>query len=305
MELRQLRYFLAIAEARTQSAAAEKLHIAQPALTQNIKSLEQELGTQLFLRSSKGMELTDTGRLFLGHAQMILRQVANAKNSVQDAETNPHGDVALAIPSSVANVLTTPLFKTLREEFPNINIGLTEGLSGDIAHRFRQGLADILIDFNFGESSEFDVQHLLRESLYFIEAYPAKTTEPISFTELANFPLYLPRATSDSMHTTLNRYAKTENLQLNILSGTPTMHAMIKLVESGMGCSVLPWSAIYDLVGHRLSARKIISPDITRTVCVITDFTRTPSNASTKVVGVICRSVREMHAKGLWHGELL
>ncbi len=305
MELRHLRYFLAVAEARTLSAAAEHLHIAQPALTQNIKSLEEELGACLFLRSKKGMELTDTGRMFMRHAQSILRQVSNAKHSVVEAETNPHGTVALAMPSSVSHVITAPLFTTLKEEAPNIKLLLSEGLTGDIQYRFRQGLADILLDFDVEESPEFEVETLVREWLYFIEQHPNKTPDPIRFSELVVYPLYLSRAMTDSLRQTLDRYASIENVQLEVLQGAPPMYAMLKLVESGMGYGILPWSAIYDLVGSRLSARKIVEPELMRNVCMVTDITRASSNATRKVMELIRRVVRQVHEEGLWHGELL
>ena len=101
------------------------------------------------------------------------------------------------------------------------------------------------------------------------------------------------------------RYALLENLELNTLPGAPSMHAMLRLVQSGMGCSILPWSAIYDLVGQSLNARKIVQPTLYRKVCMITDITRPQSNATQKVMEVIRQATRSVYDSGQWHGELL
>lgn len=305
MELRHLRYFVAVAEARNLSAAAELLHIAQPALTQNIKRLEEELDTRLFERSKKGMELTDTGYLFLSHAQTILRQVSNAKRSVHETQHSPSGRVSLAVPASVSHVLTVPLYDTIQKQYPNIELSLQEGLTGDLESRFRQGLTDILLDFDTQETAEFSVEPLLRESLYFIEPRRGYSAETIEFTKLTDYPLYLPRAMVDAMGKAVHRYAQLENLDLQILPGALSMHGMLRLVQSGLGYSVLPWSAIYDLVGQSLNARRIVKPALYRKVCMITDITRPRSSATEKIMEVIRQATVSAYDGDRWHGELL
>jgi len=305
MELRHLRYFVAVAEARTLSAAAQQLHIAQPALTQNIKSLEEELGSFLFERSKKGMALTDTGSLFLSHAQTILRQVSNAKQSIHETLDNPSGTVTLAIPASISHVLTVPIYQRLQKYYPNIELSLHEGLTGALKNRFRQGLADIMLDFDTEATAEFSVEDLLRESLYFIEPLNKINSSPLEFNELSNYPLYLPKALTGAMGKAVQHYADIENLKLKVQSGAPSMHSMLRLVQNNMGYGILPWSAIYDLAGHSINTRKIINPTLYRKVCMVTDLTRPLSNATQKVIEVIRESTRCVYDNGQWHGELL
>src|SRR4051812_1767075 len=109
MELRQLRYFVAIVDHGSLSRAARVLHIAQPALTQQLQQLEQELGARLLHRSAQGMLSTDAGRVFYEHAQAILKQVSDAKSAVTQSTTRPSGTVALGLPQSISGALALPL----------------------------------------------------------------------------------------------------------------------------------------------------------------------------------------------------
>ncbi len=83
------------------------------------------------------------------------------------------------------------------------------------------------------------------------------------------------------------------------------MHSMLRLVQAGLGFSILPWSAIYDLVGERVHARKIVSPEIFRKVCVVTKISRARTPATAKVLETIYDCVADVHREGRWKGELL
>ncbi len=219
MELRHLRYFVVIAETGSLSAAAQNLHIAQPALTQNIKSLEEELNTTLFERSRKGMTLTDTGIQFLTQAQTILRQVSNAKQSILDAEDDPAGSVSIVSPASVSHVLTVPLYESLQQNYPRIELAIREGLTGDLERRFDLDLDDIFMDFDTEETPEYSVEALLREELFFVERYQPGLPDTINFVELSDYPLFLPRQKRDAMSKTIDRYAQIENVEMQAVQG--------------------------------------------------------------------------------------
>ena len=102
MELRQLRYFLGVCEAGSLLKASARLHIAQPALGQQMAALEEELGVKLFARSTRGMALTPEGRVFLEHAKVVLTDADRAKEAVRHSATEPQGQVVLGLPTTVA-----------------------------------------------------------------------------------------------------------------------------------------------------------------------------------------------------------
>jgi LysR family nitrogen assimilation transcriptional regulator len=305
MMLRHLRYFVAVAESKSLSAAADVLHIAQPALTHNIKNLEDVLGVKLFTRSKKGMCLTDNGRLFLSHAQAILRQVNIAKQCVRDSFYNPKGVVYLAMPSSVSNAIVVYIFREIRNRYPDIELSLHEGLTGEMDTLLKKGKADILINFDVDESAEYIVEPLLRESLYFIQSYKVDTIPTITFKELTEYPIYLPKSAVHGMRRSIMQYAKQENLKLEISSNAPTMHAMIQLVENGLGYGVLPWSAIHNRIEKKLSVQKITEPELFRKVAMITDITKPKTNAVATVMLLIREATKIANLEGSWHGELL
>ena len=126
MELRQLRYFVAIVDHGSLSRAAQVLHMAQPALTQQLRQLEEELQAQLLHRSPQGVLSTDAGKLFYEHAQAILKQVGDARSAVNQSATRPAGSVSLALPHSISGALALPLLLASRERYPEITLQLTE-----------------------------------------------------------------------------------------------------------------------------------------------------------------------------------
>jgi DNA-binding transcriptional LysR family regulator len=113
MELRQLRYFVAIVDHGSLSRAALVLHVAQPALTQQLRQLEDELGVQLLHRSAQGVLSTDAGKIFYEHAQAILKQVADAQAAVIQSAERPSGSVTLGLPHSISGALALPLLTAI------------------------------------------------------------------------------------------------------------------------------------------------------------------------------------------------
>lgn len=145
MELRQLRYFVAIVDHGSLSRAARVLHIVQPALTQQVQQLEEELGASLLHRSAQGMQATDAGKIFYQHALAILKQVADAKSAVNQSTDKPSGTVALGIPQSASGALAFPLLTAVRAAYPDIVFQLTEELTGNLTEQLASGRLNLAI----------------------------------------------------------------------------------------------------------------------------------------------------------------
>ena len=307
MELRQIRYFIAVAETHSLTKAVERLHIAQPALSRNIQCLEEELGTRLFKRSRQGMALTDSGETFLEYAKGIIRQVNLARESVCDPEASPSGTVAVVMPVSVANVLSVPLFQLLKKHYPAIVLHLDEGLTGNIRSAFDLGLFDIILEFDVENSDYVGVEHLIREELYFIASSreAGEKAAEIQFRDLARYPIVLPQA-RHAMGRTVIKYAREQRLELNIMPSKTALHPAIKLIEAGIGCGILPWSVIHEKHYRRtVSARKIVNPVMRRMVSMMWPANRPRTVAITTVMELIRQAVKQVHAEGKWHGDLL
>lgn len=154
MELRQLRYFVAIVDHGSLSRAALVLHVAQPALTQQLRQLEEELGAQLLHRSAQGVVSTDAGKVFYDHAQAILKQVADARSAVTQS-ARPSGSVTMGLPHSISGALALPLLTAAREQYPDITLQLTEELTGNLAEQLKSGRVNLAVLFDDGQLTPF------------------------------------------------------------------------------------------------------------------------------------------------------
>jgi LysR family nitrogen assimilation transcriptional regulator len=166
MELGQLRYFVAIVDHGSLSRAALVLHVAQPALTQQLRQLEEELGAQLLHRSAHGVLSTDAGKIFYEHAQAILKQVADARSAVTQSTTRPSGSVTLGLPHSISGALA--LLTAARATYPEITLQLTEEISGNLIEQLKSGRLNLAVLFDDGQLGGFEATPLVEEDLMYI-----------------------------------------------------------------------------------------------------------------------------------------
>ena len=141
-ELRQLRYFVAVAEAGSFTRAAERLHIAQQSLSQQIRTLEAQLGATLLVRSSRGVALTDAGAVLLREARPVLAQAERAVEAVQRAARGEQGELRVGFLSSVANHEMPPVVRTFRERHPGIALQTEDAAIGALVEGLREGRLD-------------------------------------------------------------------------------------------------------------------------------------------------------------------
>jgi LysR family nitrogen assimilation transcriptional regulator len=193
MELRQLRYFVAIVDHGSLSRAALVMHVAQPALTQQLRQLEQELGAQLLHRSAQGVLSTDAGKVFYEHAQAILKQVVDARSAVTQSTTRPSGSVTLGLPHSISGALALPLLMAVRAHYPEITLQLTEELSGNLAEQLKSGRINLAVLFDDGQLGAFATSALVDEALMFICRAGSAHAPDKSAVTLAQELFLLPR----------------------------------------------------------------------------------------------------------------
>ena len=307
MDVRQIRYFVAVAESKSLTKAVERLSVEQPALSVNIKRLEEELGQQLFHRSVRGMELTHAGTEFLSHAYGILRQLSAAVRSVHAIEQDPKGSVAVAMPPSLSHALTWPLYKYVNEHYPGIELDLEEGLKGILVRGFELGQFDILIHYDIEPTKSWEVSRLFRENLCLVNPIVSledSDNSDIPFRELALHKIVLP-STRNSLGALLNETARQEGIALQGLNVHSAYHQTLLLMKAGAASAILPTSAIHDLRDDFVTARKIVEPEIVREASIVTHVDRPQSYAARKVAQAVRTVVEELWRSGVWEGELL
>lgn len=137
MELRHLRYFVAVAEALSFRGAAEKLHIAQPPLSAQIKGLEAELRVRLFERTTRSVQLTHAGRVFLEEARAVLAASAQAERRAREAERGLAGTLRIGMIAPVANVWLAGILRRFRQQFPEVQLSLFDLTSAEQLRRLQ------------------------------------------------------------------------------------------------------------------------------------------------------------------------
>ena len=306
MDFRKIQHFVHVAELGSLSRAAERLNIVQPALSQSIKRLEEELDTLLFTRSRRGMELTETGHIFLKHAYGILNQYNRAKESLLTTAESPRGVVSVAMTASASEVLTVPLSKKLIQSFPDINLNIESGLAGNIQQGFEAGKYDLVLSHLVQPSASIRIEPLIQEDLFLTLPFDEDNLgEDIQFKELDNMQLTIPQE-HHGVAPEIARYAKEKNMKILSAQVAGALHPTLQLIEAGLGNSVLPWSAINERVAqNRLSARKVINPSLHHTVNMAYPAHRPLTPAAIAVMGLIRETAQLVHSKGKWSGVLL
>ncbi|MDQ8727845.1 LysR family transcriptional regulator [Bradyrhizobium sp. LHD-71] len=243
--MRHLRYFVAAAEDLNLTRAAARLRIAQPALTLQIRALEAEIGAELFSRHSRGVDLTEAGRIFLAEARRILEAVPKAAARARQASAGSIGRVSVGLTESASfNALVTNVLRKFRATYPNVEMSLEEARSTELVEALEHGRIDAaFVRLPVSLKHGFALQTLLKEPM--VAAVPADhplaDRRQLRLQDLRHedFILY-PRATrlglSDSVMTACADCGFTPS----VVQTAPQISSTINLVASSMGISIVP-----------------------------------------------------------------
>lgn len=300
---------MAVASAGSISRAADNLHIAQPALSLQIKNIEDDLGVQLFDRTPKGVTPTAAGARFLVHAIDILKRIDVAYEDVQDAVNEPTGRVALGLPQSIAKILTVPLVAEILRRWPKIQFQMIELSSGYIPGYLVNGHIDIGLTFGADEGSGLRVTHLVDEDLVFVTSpaqikkalgNAAADLKEIELAELQRFAMILPTGVH-SLRNRIDEFLTARRLSLNVVAEVNTIPQLIELAASGVGSTILSYaSVIGDRAEKRLATLRIVEPRLFRTVYLCRSASAPLSIATALVQDLLTETVKMMVASGTW-----
>ena len=309
MELRQLRYFLAIAEHGSFSKAASAVYVAQSALSHQLAQLEEELGKPLFHRLPRGVELTPAGRAFHPHALSILRQVEDARLSITQADGDVVGKVIFGIPHSVSQALALPLLKAVRTALPRVELELTEELTGNLIPQLRTGLIQLAVLFDDGLIDEFASQPLLEETLLLISpaSAPDAPSGPITLREALRLPLILP-ASPHGVRPIIESAARQAGLAApNVVADISSISILRTSLLAGLGHTLLPPMPMqHELERGELRSIPIAPENLSRRVMLCASR-HIPASAATQAVARLLNAlVSQLCRTGNWReGHLI
>ena len=240
MEIRVLRYFLAVARERNITGAANYLHLTQPTLSRQIHDLEEELGQQLLIRKSHRVELTPEGVLLRKRAEEIIAMVDKTEAEFASMEDTVSGDIYIGSGETQAIRQIAELIKDLGEAYPNIHYHLHSGNAEDVTERLDKGLLDFGILIQPADLTKYDYLDLPARDRWGVimrKDSPLAEKEAIEKNELLEIPLLCSRQVVGSRHSE-NKFAEwfgTDYEKLNIVATYNLMYNAAILVEAGVG----------------------------------------------------------------------
>ncbi|MBX6764320.1 MAG: LysR family transcriptional regulator [Rubrobacteraceae bacterium] len=243
MELRQLRYFVTIAEELHFRRAAERLHMSQPPLSQQIQKLERELGVELFRRANRRIELTDAGRIFLREARQTLMHAERSVEVVKYAARGEIGWLRIGFVGSVSYELLPYLLQEYRQRYPAVQLKLRQLTTEEQIEALETDEIDVGISRELREEGEFAVQPLLRERL--VAALPITHTlaerRELALSELAEDPfIVLPRPEVPRLYDHIIHLCRAAGFTPRVAQEALQFPAILGLVSAGLGVAVVP-----------------------------------------------------------------
>src|SRR6185437_516906 len=236
MELRQLRYFLTVADLKNFTRAASVVHIAQSALSRQIRKLEDELGAVLLYRDGRTATLTEAGQRFYEEAKLVLRQLDDAKQALSEQEGNPTGSVALGYPPHLGPEFPVSIIRRFRALYPRAQLRIVEGFTSQLADALFTGHIDVALLYNAASFKHLVSDFTLREDLLVIGPADDKLTsaERVALKDLAGLPIITPDPPS-ATRTCVEAAAARAGVALDFRLEIDSLPAIKRLVAEGYG----------------------------------------------------------------------
>ena len=311
MDLRQLRYFVAIVEAGSFTKAAASLRVAQPALSLHVRNMEAELGTELLTRTPQGVSPTEAGATLAEDARAILAKFEATKRAIHDRNREPSGEVLIGLLGTIAQHLAVPLILEAKRLYPKVRLRVTEAMSGFILEWLRDERVDVGLLYIPVDERGLKSEKLLEEELcLFGPAAGVEGTEPpkggqaVDMAEACRLPLILP-SPGHGLRALVDDEVARLGLSVDTVIDVDSYASIKQLVGHGLAYGILPVTAVADEVAAgKLAAWRIGTPPLSRAVHLVHPFDRPVSRAAV-VVEALCRSVlTELVTSGEWQAKL-
>lgn len=295
LDLDHLKAFLVVVEEGSITRAASRLLVAQPALGRQMRLLEESLGAKLLARSPTGVQPTAAGRELLVHARDILREVSRAEAAIAPYGQQAEGEVVVALPTSLVDLLAPRLFRSVRHAFPLIRMVMREGDS----HVVQEWLRDAKVDLGLLPDSCSDTSLHVGAGTTQVLCFCGRPDlipgglRPIPLSEALTYPLAMSMK-PNRLRRLVDDAARTLGLSVQPAVECSSGHMLSLLARDGMAFSIQPWVGPAPVVVDGLAVLPIIEPSIARTLAVVWSTTRTLSLAADEVRQVLERIITEL-----------
>lgn len=311
MELKQLKYFVAVVDCGTMSQAAIQLDMVQPALSQQISRLETELSTRLLNRSNRGVSLTEPGVAFYREAVLAIRHAEEAARVAKQARLT--GSVSIGLSPSICALVGLPLMLSMKEKYPDVRLHIVEGMSGHLTQMLNTRQIDLAILFNDKDAKRWSVTPLLQEKLFVIgkslsgdQKSSKKMGEKVNLQALKDLPLILPTS-GHGLRQAIDRAFANSKLKPKVVAEIDSLDLLMSSVVAGLGHTIQPWGAVVKIpdFSSKLAISEIKDQSIFRPslLCSLSDDELSPSALAARVLVKEC--VETLAISGAWKGSSL
>lgn len=302
MDLKQLRAFVTVAETGNVTRASGLLNLVQPAVSRQLRLLEEDMGTELFERGRHGMQLTPAGKTMLEYARRILDEVARAKAEIQPIEGPVAGIVSIGLLASTSDLLATLLTTEVARRYPRIRLRLTIGYAGHLQDWLAAGDVDAALLYGRKETPLLHLKTLLEESLWVVAAPSARLSpkRPLKLSRVAREPFILPAA-PQGLRAAIEHAAAEAGVTLQVFAETNALSVQKELVARGHGWTILPAVGItHEVERGLLCAAPLAGSGLKRTIVLAAPSSRQATAPVRCVVAVLLDCVKATFDQGRW-----
>lgn len=299
MDLRQLLHFKHIAESGSISAASSILHIAQPALSRQMRALEEELGAKLFFRTGRGVVPTPAGDALLSEARFLLQEADRINKQIRTLGTRLTGEATIGLSPTIGRLLTLPLARRVQADYPGLKLRIAEAFSGTLLEWLQTGRIDAAILYHAPASGSIRSEIVAHEPLSVLgggDNLPFPAGASVSIAQLSGHSLVLPTP-QHGLRKMIDDHAAAHGARLDLMFEFDSLDATLALTREGTALTILPDSAVRaELAAGTLRSWRIADPPLDRPLIIAT-ATQRGDAIGVQEVAALLRGIIQSSAK--------
>ena len=306
MDFKRFEHFLKIADLGSLSRAADRMRIAQPALSRQMRILEEEAGTALFSRHRRGMQLTPAGEELRNQIAGPVRQIRQAFDDIRSRSVEGGGQIALGVPPTVSYILAGRFARRVAEQAPNISLRIVEGYAGHLIDWLQRGEIDAALLYGPASHFQMSVAEILFEELMLVGPASADLDpdKRISIKEIAKLPLVLP-SQPHGLRLIVEAAAAKAHVRLNVRYEADSFLVLKELASIGLGYTALPMSAFSREIGvESLRYAPIGNPPLMRQLVLGLPSKDQLTRSARIVTGLLKDEIKHLVETGAWKAQL-
>ncbi|MCE2563295.1 LysR substrate-binding domain-containing protein [Komagataeibacter sp. FNDCF1] len=302
MEISQLRTIIHVAELGSLSKAADRMRIAQPALSRQVRMLEQELGISLFTRHGRGMVLTEAGRDVVKRAMYIMTELEEIRANTGHVDAPLTGQVAVGLPPTVSGLIEVPLMASLQARHPQAMLRIVSAYTGYLIDWLHRGEVDIAVLYAPVTAQALRSEPLLVEKFFVIGPPDSgfDISTPVPFDHLNGKRMVLP-SIRHGLRPIIEKCASVVGISLNVIAEADSYTSLKNLVQHGHGWTILPLASIYNEVRSGFLSAAPLSEPVALRQLVLSYPSDRPTSRLAHFVGTTIHDIVNSYVEqGIW-----